>query len=127
MAYNKTLQHERRQYFIKLAGGKCVKCSATRRLEFDHIDPKTKHFQLTSSKLEFSMGVLMEEFSKCQLLCKPCHMKKSILERGREFVDNAHGTKSRYNNLKCRCLLCKSAHNDYMKLYRARKRLQLRA
>ena len=62
-----------------ILGGKCVVCGATENLEFDHIDPKTKLFNITvyvtGGK---SKDVFMEELNKCQLLCVECHKNKTF-------------------------------------------------
>lgn len=66
-----------KQKCLERLGGKCVKCGTTERLEFDHIDKTTKKYKITSG-LCYSLDRLFEEVDKCQLLCKPCHIQKSI-------------------------------------------------
>lgn len=93
-------------------GGKCTKCTETENLDFDHIIPSTK---------KFTIGVLWsinkedfwKEIEKCQLLCKPCHNKKTIVDKGQVSARGTHGTISsvRY----CSCDLCKAAKNKYNK------------
>ena len=58
-------------------GGKCVKCGATERLEFDHIDPKNKSFEITRGLLMGDREKFQEELDKCQLLCYDCHLSNS--------------------------------------------------
>lgn len=65
-----------REILIEKLGGKCVKCGCTERLEFDHIDPSTKSFNI-SAGYHKSKEVLQEELAKCQLLCNKCHIEKS--------------------------------------------------
>ena len=43
-------------------------CGATEDLEFDHIDPSTKVFAVMAG-LSRAWDALVEEASKCQLLC----------------------------------------------------------
>lgn len=71
------IRDERRQYLREYLGGKCVRCGATERLEFDHIIKETKSFTIGSSLTCFTIEELIEEVKKCQLLCRPCHIIKS--------------------------------------------------
>lgn len=72
--------HKHRQILIQELGGQCVQCGNTERLEFDHIDPKTKTLEISKS-FNLSLNKLREETKKCQLLCKICHKSKSDNER----------------------------------------------
>ena len=75
--------HKKKRYYETLSesmeklGGKCVKCGATERLEFDHIDPKNKSFCITSRLLMGDREKFQEELDKCQLLCYDCHLEKT--------------------------------------------------
>lgn len=102
---------------MEYLGGVCVECGSDEGLEFDHIDPTTKSFTLT---VEWgrAKSVWWNELQKCQLLCKDCHLKKTV----REQTINAHGTWSTYRKRKCRCEVCKTFMRDYMREYRARNR-----
>ena len=75
VAKNKARKHERRARLIEMLGGKCVRCGVTKRLEFDHVDPKTKQF-VVCSDLSRPWDELVEEALRCQLLCRPCHKEK---------------------------------------------------
>lgn len=76
------IRKERRQYLEEYLGGKCVKCGATERLDFDHIIPADKSYTIGSNITCFSLEELILEVDKCQLLCRPCHIQK-----GRENGD----------------------------------------
>lgn len=98
---------KRSQILIKeckqLLGGKCVGCGAVNDLQFDHIDPSTKEFEISKAR-SVSRVRLLRELKKCQLLCRSCHLKK-----GRENGDVKivqHGTVSMYKLYVCRCQLC---------------------
>jgi hypothetical protein len=65
-----------REILIEKLGGKCVECGCTETLEFDHIDPSTKSFNI-SAGYHKPKEVLEEELAKCQLLCNKCHIEKS--------------------------------------------------
>lgn len=93
----------RRIKAIETLGGKCITCGATDDLEFDHIDPKTKKKRL-AKLLTYAWETVEKELEKCQLLCIPCHRKKSKQEAGTPD----HGTV--WMAKKCgppRCRVCK--------------------
>ena len=71
---------EKKAYCIEYLGGKCVKCGATERLEFDHIKREGKKYNI-ASKLSYKFDNLKEELDKCQLLCYDCHKIKTKSER----------------------------------------------
>ncbi len=70
---------KKRVYCLEYLGGKCVKCGATERLEFDHIKREGKKYSI-ASKLSYKFDYLKEELDKCQLLCAPCHLDKTAKE-----------------------------------------------
>ena len=72
-------RHARRKLLIEMLGGKCVRCGATERLHFDHINPLEKSFDIGRS-LDNSMYKLEPELAKCQLLCPKCHLDKTFKE-----------------------------------------------
>lgn len=63
---------------ISLLGGKCIKCNSPDNLQFDHIDPATKAFNITAWTRPLEEW--MAELQKCQLLCYSCHKAKSAEE-----------------------------------------------
>jgi 5-methylcytosine-specific restriction endonuclease McrA len=112
--YNKAWKEARRVRLIEMLGGRCVRCGAAEGLEFDHIDPSTKVFAVCAG-LSKAWDVLVEEASKTQLLCKPCHVAKGAEDR----PELKHGTYHVYWYWNCRCDPCKAAN--------ARKSAALRA
>lgn len=63
-----------KRILVEEAGGRCVMCGYSRcdrALEFHHLDPKAKKFQITSHTR--SLAKLRVEASKCVLLCSNCH------------------------------------------------------
>jgi 5-methylcytosine-specific restriction endonuclease McrA len=115
--YNKVWKQARRARLIEMLGGKCVRCEATESLEFDHIDPSTKVFAI-SAGLSRAWEALAEEASKCQLLCKPCHVAKGAEDR----PELHHGTYYVYWYWNCRCDLCKAANARRSAAVRAQAR-----
>ena len=67
----------RRKVKIKLVqykGGKCEccgYCKCIEALEFHHLDPKTKEFQISGCCKSFD--ILKMEVNKCILVCSNCH------------------------------------------------------
>lgn len=103
----------RREKYISLFGGKCSLCTSVEGLEFDHKDRSEK---LDHRIWSWSEIRLEAELAKCQLMCRSCHMEKSIAEMG--YPERQHGTNLKYMKDKCRCVLCKAAHAVTNRIYR---------
>lgn len=110
--YQNIRRNKIRQELVLYLGGSCVVCQATDQLELDHKNPQTKSFTIASG-LDKPKDVLLAEVNKCQLLCKDCHLKKTVTEyssawnKGILTQQNRHGNASGYNTDKCRCEECK--------------------
>ena len=70
-----------RQIFEERLGGQCVKCGTTENLEFDHIHPGDKSFNITSRMNCRITDEMYDELDKCQLLCKSCHKQVTIKQK----------------------------------------------
>lgn len=104
------LRHRRlMRYCKKKLGGKCVVCSSTKLLEFDHINPKDKSFEI-SNCTSVSKEKLDKELEKCQLLCEQHHFEKHAAK---------HGTLGGYRY--CKCELCVGAKNKWWKQYKEKR------
>lgn len=110
----------RKEAILKL-GSVCISCRSGDNLEFDHIDPSTKSFNIGGTR-SISGDRFFGEVDKCQLLCRVCHKDKTILERGQTPTKDNHGKRSSCMS-GCRCKECRSSQNEYMKKYYADKRL----
>jgi hypothetical protein len=79
--YDRQWMAKRRERGINLLGGRCVRCDSVDRLEFDHVDPLTKHPLLRknhqSTFWSWAWSRIEEELAKCQLLCHDCHAEKT--------------------------------------------------
>lgn len=97
-----------RQVAEDILGGRCVVCGTDEGVEFDHIDPTTKRFNLADGH-SVTMTVYLEEVAKCQPLCKPHHHEKTWAQRGFPLVkgQDVHGTLAAYRY--CRCGACRAA------------------
>lgn len=62
-------------------GGHCTVCNTTENLQFDHIDPSTKLFDVGQKAGVVSKKRFWLEVAKCQLLCRPHHNEKTAGER----------------------------------------------
>lgn len=75
--YQKLRGLKRKIEIIEQKGGCCQECGYNKNvaaLEFHHLDPNEKDYQLDMRKLSnTSMVKLMEEVGKCILLCANCH------------------------------------------------------
>lgn len=106
--YQRNWMRNRRQQWIN-ENGPCKHCGSWESLEVDHIDPKLKTMHaaaLWSRRQE----VRDKELANCQVLCKSCHLKKTLSERKKP----EHGTAHMYNKHKCRCEPCRKAYSIKM-------------
>lgn len=103
--YHRNWLRLRRKSFFD--GKFCVNCNSTENLELDHIDPNTK---VSHNIWSWSKERREEEIAKCQVLCKTCHLNKTIEQSLRKPI--THGN-SGYDRM-CRCEVCKSAHSIRM-------------
>jgi len=113
---------KRRNLLIEMSGGKCVRCASTEILNFDHKEPKDRSFRLNGKDLDGSWNKILDEWKKCQLLCRKCHLLKTK-ENGeyKEPVNKGvskygevlpkHGCESAYAR-GCRCSSCCKAKHD---------------
>lgn len=103
--------HDRKAMLIARLGGKCNDCGTEEDLEFDHVDPETKSFTITS-KMFTALDVLFAEVDKCVLRCKPCHKTRSDLQKSVEHGQGASGKRN------CACELCRKQKSEYNRMYK---------
>lgn len=121
-AYMNRWRAARRVEAIQRLGGGCAICGSTYGLQFDHVDRTTKVATIakmwTASREKFEAELL-----KCQLLCKKHH-----IEKGRAAGDilpaSPHGSQGRYERYRCRCDICRLAHNARHRKYKHSARLR---
>ena len=87
-----------REILIEKLGGKCVECGCTEALEFDHIDPSTKSFNIAAGYTK-PKEVLLAEVAKCQLLCNKCHIEKTKKDSKFRPKSCSGGRPLKYKNL----------------------------
>lgn len=111
--------HQRMEDFKKILGGKCVCCGSLDGLEIDHKDISTKSFTIANKAASAPIGILLEELKKCQLLCRTCHINKTLKDKGQVSARDTHGTLSSYRY--CKCDLCRKAKSDWSKSHKKKK------
>lgn len=67
----------RRAYAREYLGGACAECGTDEGLQFDHVDPTTKRFDLFGSRWSMAWQRWHDELDQCQLLCTSCHSHKT--------------------------------------------------
>lgn len=118
MHYNTIRYYKRTAELKRLLGDKCGACGSSGKLQFHHVDPREKSFDL-SSEFAKPWGQLLVELKKCVLRCRPCHLKEHAAKHGIGM----------YTRHKCRCDICRTSWNAYCnknkKAARARKKAAL--
>jgi 5-methylcytosine-specific restriction endonuclease McrA len=116
--YQKARYYRRRLEAIASLGGKCVTCGRTEDLEFDHINPSDKTYNVARILTGGSEQKVQAELQKCQLLCKECHDKKTYAVDGdQKTVGHGGGNSGKRN---CKCEPCKLKKAEYMKNNKAK-------
>lgn len=66
----------------------CKKCKENRNwiLDFHHIDPNTKEYNIADLKHTGCFNKIKDEILKCILLCKNCHYDFHYLERNNNIT-----------------------------------------
>lgn len=80
---------ERAKFIISLKGGCCLLCGYDKciaALEFHHVDPTQKEFQI-SKRWSMSDDRIKEEIDKCVLLCSNCHRETHFRQDRGEVID----------------------------------------
>jgi hypothetical protein len=118
--YMKERRLVRRATLIEMLGSKCSECGSTNDLEIDHIDPNKKEFGLSGKGLDTAWEVILQEVTKCQILCKEHHILKTAQD-----VFPSHGTMARYRHRKspCNCQECRDAYNTWRREWRKKRKL----
>jgi DNA-binding CsgD family transcriptional regulator len=73
--YTKTFRKRMKEKSVEYKGGKCIICEYDRcisALDFHHIDPSKKDFNLSQNFCK-SWDTIKKELDKCVLLCSNCH------------------------------------------------------
>ena len=77
------VRREKTQKLLQYKGGKCERCGYDKckaALDFHHLDPSTKRFNISSS-MSRKMPETIAEADKCILICSNCHRELHYNER----------------------------------------------
>lgn len=85
--YHRARYAQRMEYAKSRLGNRCAECGGGGPFDLDHIDPTTKVMPV-SLMTRLTKTRFDEELAKCQLLCKPCHGKKTSEENRKRFSRN---------------------------------------
>ena len=125
-AYQRVYQlhryHARMASMHKMLGGLCVRCGSDEKLEIDHIVPTEKSFTI-GSLWGIKGAALEKELEKCQLLCKSCHIDKTLEDEGKSYAQGTHGTLSAIRYCKPLCDLCRNVKNAYSREWKRKRKL----
>ena len=121
---NQKLRGLKRKYeMIQSKGGQCEICGYNKNisaLDFHHIDPKNKEFQLDIRHLSnTSLDKIKKELDKCQLLCANCHRETHYRDLTMSNISNiikkAEDKLSFSNNIQYKhiCKVCKQPIKNY--------------
>jgi hypothetical protein len=111
--YRKWMAARRSAWF---AGKCCAGCGSAKRLQLDHVDPKTK---VSHRVWSWSDKRRLAELAKCQILCYDCHLEKTIRF---DKPHAQHGSARMYNFYGCRCNSCR-ARKSKINAARTRRRI----
>ena len=118
--YVATWRAKTKAWALAYLGGSCVSCGTDERLDFDHVDPRTKVSEISVAIAAcWSRQRLLVELDKCQLLCRPCHIDKSAANLDGRIVAHGGGASGKKN---CKCIPCKTRKAAYMAGYKRRKK-----
>lgn len=74
----KTARRNTKEKAVEFMGGKCNACGynkSLRALEFHHLNPKEKDFQISRASNP-AWEKVKEELKKCVMLCSNCHTEE---------------------------------------------------
>jgi hypothetical protein len=129
---NKQYLNERykkqREFFKEFLGSECAKCRSVENLQFDHINPKEKLFNVGRLWPNKDIPKVLEELKKCQLLCESCHIEKSAKESSERMNEKyngfSHGTFYGWMKKRCECDLCFEAKAKFHKERNIKRRIK---
>lgn len=106
--YHRLYYYKRRAKMIAYLGIDCAHCGSQDGLQFDHVDPALKSFNIKDN-MTLNNPDVRAELDKCQLLCRPCHEAKTAQEN----AGFTHGTLYGWMKAKCYCDTCHTARRAW--------------
>lgn len=86
MAQKDKVERNREYVLAHLRNNPCTDCGEKdiQTLEFDHI--KEKRYKITDLvRKAYSLCVLIEEMSRCEVVCANCHRKRTYKRQGNVY------------------------------------------
>lgn len=113
--------HKVRNSIIEELGSKCKNCGSEEGpFHLDHIDASKKTFRAADAH-SVSDGRLKAEMKNLQILCVPCHKKKTHDSWDYGVNKTEHGSYWMYRKYKCRCEECVAAYKEKRDKWRKKK------
>ena len=110
--------HDKMNAVRSMLGNKCKMCGDEHGpFHIDHIDSSKKTMR-ASDIHSTNDAKVQEEIKNFQLLCGPCHKKKTHEEWDYSTPKSEHGTYWMYRKHKCRCEECIKAYKAKLKEWR---------
>lgn len=110
--YDRQRYAEAKHRLIGMLGGKCTRCGTTEDLQFDHVSRALKQYAILN-RWNRGAAELAAELAKCQLLCKPHHLEKTLAEN-EKVVGHGGGVSGKRN---CPCEPCRAKKREYTRTY----------
>lgn len=90
--HSSTKKRRTKEKLVEYKGGKCEICGYDKcidALEFHHLNPKEKEFNISQSNYSKPFALLKKEVDKCILVCSNCHREihANIVKKNRENRD----------------------------------------
>lgn len=110
--YQRRWMSERRAKYFE--GKTCAVCGTSENLELDHVDP---HLKISHRIWSWKWDRILEETSKCQILCQKHHQEKTWSHLGEVRC----GTVRSYRR-GCRCDSCRTSIAEQRRSERAARK-----
>jgi len=72
-----------KRFAIRYLGGVCIDCGGEFHpvcMDFDHREPMKKSYNIAAMLNTHSLGRIMEELDKCDLVCANCHRLRTHIQ-----------------------------------------------
>ena len=107
----------RKLELIKMMGGECSRCGYKENiaaLDFHHLNPEEKSFQLDARHLSNThMEKIMEEAKKCVLLCANCHREIHYPEQSMSTMEKKFFINKSISEPKRKKAICEFCGNEF--------------
>lgn len=120
-AYMRNRYRNKRDWLLKLLGGKCSSCGTDKNLNVDHKNSADKGFRAADVH-SVSDAKIKKELPNLQILCTKCHKEKTQKSWDRAVPKAKCGTYWKYRKHGCRCKPCVDAYKAKLKEWRENRK-----